>query len=125
MNESHMTAAVGFDALGKPVPESRLTAAYRLLKEWGFTTEEAMSLVGRVAHYVEVDALYVVRDEARRQRRRRRVERFNRYMERLRARPADTAETLAHFWVGQLFAHHGTDEQLDDWIRLAHGYPPL
>ena len=40
----------GFEAMGHPVPEKRLTAGYRAVKDMiPATTEDAMTLVGRVA----------------------------------------------------------------------------
>jgi hypothetical protein len=47
-----------YDALGQPVPEHRLTAAYRLLKGWNVPTEDALRVIGRVAHYIEQDEPY-------------------------------------------------------------------
>jgi hypothetical protein len=61
----------------------------------------------------------------RKAKRQRREQRFDRYMAQLHAQSADLGTTLAHFWLGQLFARYGTDAQLDDWIRLTHGYPPF
>jgi TolA-binding protein len=70
-------------------------------------------------------ALFVAANAYRALRRRRREARFNRYMSDLHAQPADTATTLAHFWLGSLFTRYGTDEQVDDWYRLTHGWPDL
>lgn len=48
----------GFDALGNEVPEWRLTAAYKLLKSWDVDTEDALRVVGRIAHHIERDEPY-------------------------------------------------------------------
>jgi hypothetical protein len=50
----------GFNAMGKPVPENRLTAAYKTVKEIcpEFDTELAMSIVGKAKECVERDEPY-------------------------------------------------------------------
>ena len=65
--------------------------------------------------------LYVIVSAYREARRRRRQERFDRYITGLHVKSADLGMVLAHFWLGQLFARHGSDTQLDDWYRLTHG----
>lgn len=63
-----MTAVIpsGFDAMGHPVPADRLSAAYRAVKDMlpGVSTEDAMALVGRVAHHLENDEPYKAMKEA-------------------------------------------------------------
>jgi hypothetical protein len=50
----------GFDALGKPIPSKRLQAGYEAIKEMipGISTENAMTLVGKVANALEHDQPY-------------------------------------------------------------------
>lgn len=50
----------GFDAMGYPVPNQRRQAAYKAVKEMipGISTDDAMTLVGRVANAVERDEPY-------------------------------------------------------------------
>lgn len=50
----------GYDAMGHPVPAERLSAGYRAVKEMmpDANTEEAMTLVGRVASQIERDDPY-------------------------------------------------------------------
>jgi hypothetical protein len=45
----------GYDAMGKPIPAKRMSAAYRTVKQMvpGIGTEDAMTLVGRVAGALE------------------------------------------------------------------------
>lgn len=61
-----MTENDGFEAMGKPVPAERLSAAYRAVKSMipGISTDDAMALVGRVAHYIEEDEPYKALREA-------------------------------------------------------------
>lgn len=61
-----MVSYDGYDSMGKPVPADRLSAAYRAVKEMipGIGTEDAMALVGRVAHYIEEDEPYKALREA-------------------------------------------------------------
>jgi hypothetical protein len=60
------TAPSGYDAMGHTVPSYRLAAAYRAVKSMvpEISTEEAMSLVGRVADCVERDDPYGALREA-------------------------------------------------------------
>lgn len=49
----------GFDAMGRPIPPERRSAAYRWLKdELGLGTEDAMELIGVVASALERDQPY-------------------------------------------------------------------
>jgi hypothetical protein len=50
----------GYEAMGHPVPAARMSAAYRAVKEMipDITTEDAMTLVGRVAGAIERDEPY-------------------------------------------------------------------
>lgn len=72
-----------------------------------------------------VIAFWVVWDQLREQRRIKRVQRFNKYVEKLHTQPADMFETFAHFSVMQIYAKHGTDKQLDELVQLMHGHPPM
>lgn len=60
------TTPTGFDAMGHPVPHERLADAYRAVKDMipGISTEDAMSLVGRVADRLERDDPYGALREA-------------------------------------------------------------
>lgn len=55
-------AVQGFEAMGKPIPAGRMEAAYRAVKDDmapGISTEDAMTLVGRVAGALERDEPYL------------------------------------------------------------------
>lgn len=55
----------GYGAMGHPIPERRKTNAYHWLKsELGFSTEEAQTLVDRVAEQLERDEPYKAMREA-------------------------------------------------------------
>lgn len=56
----------GFDAMGKPIPFKRLSDGYTAVREMipDISTEEAMSLVGRVAGHLERDEPYAALREA-------------------------------------------------------------
>jgi hypothetical protein len=50
----------GFDAIGKPIPGTRKSAAYRAMKDMvpGIGVEDAMAVVGQVADRLERDDPY-------------------------------------------------------------------
>jgi hypothetical protein len=66
MSDSLTSVRSGYEAMGLPVPAHRLSAAYRHVKAMvpGISTEEAMSLVGRVADRLERDDPYGALREA-------------------------------------------------------------
>lgn len=45
----------GMAALGHPVPEYRLSAAYKMLRGWAYDADTALRIIGRAAHYIERD----------------------------------------------------------------------
>lgn len=55
-----MDAPTGYEAMGHPIPPERLQGAYTAVKEMvpGVSTEDAMTLVGRVANALERDEPY-------------------------------------------------------------------
>lgn len=61
-----MVAPSDYEAMGYPVPPNRLSRGYSTVKEMipGISTEEAMSLVGRVAACIERDDPYGALREA-------------------------------------------------------------
>lgn len=60
------TLLSGYDAIGHPVPPERMAAAYRAVKQMipDVSAEDAMALVGRVAHLLERDDPYGALREA-------------------------------------------------------------
>lgn len=61
-----MSTLDGYDAIGHPIPATRLSAAYRAVKDMipDISTEHAMALVGRVADALERDEPYEALREA-------------------------------------------------------------
>ena len=60
-------SAEGFEAMGKPIPEIRLTAGYQAVKEMvpDVSTEDAMGLVGKMANWLERDEPYKAQKAAK------------------------------------------------------------
>lgn len=65
-NQQEETTYSGYDSMGKPVTSERLSRGYRAVKQMlpDISTEDAMALVGRVAHYIEEDDPYKAMREA-------------------------------------------------------------